>query len=224
MSTQLHVFIRHATENPVPSHLGVRLPATPGPPDPSDPSSTHSCECSRAEKWALKSTDDERETCKMRQKTDHHRPHHAKNTAIKTAFTESRHVAAWSQGRPQPHLSLHNDGHLHLVQELQLRDLHSFSVHLDKTLLSSWTPCSIAQQALHRRPLKTAKNSSTPCTSLKNANRRRPPTAPSRNPLLGLLGAALDKEKDSSQYLQYGPTPRTTHTPPGHHTTHKHWG
>ena len=34
----------------VTERLGVRLPA-----------STHSCECSRAEKWALKSTEDERE-------------------------------------------------------------------------------------------------------------------------------------------------------------------
>ena len=37
---------------PVPSHPGVKLPATPAPPEPSI---THSCECPRAEKWALTS-------------------------------------------------------------------------------------------------------------------------------------------------------------------------
>ena len=36
---------------------------------PQEPSSTSRCECSRAEKWALKSTEDERDKCrKMRQK------------------------------------------------------------------------------------------------------------------------------------------------------------
>ena len=35
---------------------------TPGVPATPEPSSTHSCECSRAEKWALKSTEDERQT------------------------------------------------------------------------------------------------------------------------------------------------------------------
>ena len=38
----------------VPSYLGVKLLATLAPPEPS---STHSCERSRAEKWALPSTD-----------------------------------------------------------------------------------------------------------------------------------------------------------------------
>ena len=38
--------------------LGSQTPSVPATPEPS---STHSCECSRAEKWALKSTEDERE-------------------------------------------------------------------------------------------------------------------------------------------------------------------
>ena len=50
MSTQLHVFIRHATQNwcrVTRDSDSRRLRHSP------DPSSTHRCECSRAEKWAL---------------------------------------------------------------------------------------------------------------------------------------------------------------------------
>ena len=90
VSTQLHVFMTHATE----SRCRVtresdswRLRHLP------EPSCTHSCECSRAEKWALKSTEDEREKGPKGTKTIITRPH-AINTAIETAFTESRHVAA----------------------------------------------------------------------------------------------------------------------------------
>ena len=50
MSTQLHVFIRHATENwcrVTRESDSRRLRHSP------EPSSTHRCECSRAEKWPL---------------------------------------------------------------------------------------------------------------------------------------------------------------------------
>ena len=51
-----------------------------------------------------------------------------------------------------------------------------------------------------------------------NAARRSAPSPCTiREPTLELRGAALDKEKCSSRAA-----PRTTHTPAGHHTTHKH--
>ena len=50
------------------------------------------------------------------------------------------------------------------------------------------------------------------------------PNAPAQEPTLGLLGAALDKKNVRRISLCTTQTPRATHTPPGHHTTHKHWG
>ena len=109
---------------PVPSHPGVRLLVTRAP---LEPSSTHNCECSRAEKWALKSS-------------VHHRPH-----AINTAITLHcpRTATIWT--RPLTH----NNGQ-HVCPRIGPRPAST-------SAKNSSTPCSIAQQARHRRPCSTSR-------------------------------------------------------------------
>ena len=77
----------------------------------------------------------------------------------------------------------------------------------------------------HKRQDLLHKRCSTlpPAPALKKLQPTDPTPTPSGNPLWG-PGRRPRQGKCSSQYLLYSPTPRTTHTPPGHHTTHKHWG
>ena len=148
MSTQLHVFIGHATENrcQVTWESDSRRLQHPW-----SPRALTAVSARGLKKWALKSTEDEREKCRKNPSSPTLPRHKHRHKNSVHGIPALRCMVTGTSTTP-PVVAQRRA--FTLCPRTATSGPPQFSVHLAQTPFSSWTPCSIAEQALHRRLCK----------------------------------------------------------------------